>query len=50
MLMGLVLVLMLHLGREGTYHHQQQQQQEGQHALQVLEVLATLEHHPGKQV
>jgi hypothetical protein len=50
MLMALMPALMLHLGREGTYQQQQQQQQEAQCAREVLEVLATLGHHPGKQV
>jgi hypothetical protein len=49
MLMGLMPALTLHLGGKDGYQLQQQQQQQ-QHALQVLEVLATVGHHPGKQV
>jgi hypothetical protein len=60
-LMGLMPALMLHIDIDSQTQQQQQQQLEGlgqaqqqqqqqQHAVEVLEVLATLGYHPGRQV
>jgi hypothetical protein len=59
LLMGLMPALMLHMTEDAESSNIQQQlqqqpprqqQQRQQHALEVLEVLATLSHHPGRQV